>query len=349
MVAKLARWLSIAFCAVSSHGIAGPAGAIAAAPPARLTARDLAVIVNDSDPLSVAVGEYYRLRRNIPAQNIVHVRIGASETTLTVAQFDVLRAEVESRAPSTTQAYVLTWVRPYRVACMSITTAFAAGFDPAFCSDRCTATRWSPYYNSNSRRPFDDLHWRPTMSLAALDFAQARALIDRGVAADSTKEYGKAYLVSTPDAKRNVRAQLYPDAALMVQQAVPVEIVDAAWIESRRDVMFYFTGLAEVPKIGTNRFLPGAVADHLTSYGGDLTGTMQMSSLRWLEAGATGSYGTVTEPCNLPGKFPSVGMMMRRYVAGETLIEAYWKSVAMPGQGIFIGEPLAAPFARRVK
>jgi hypothetical protein len=33
-----------------------------------------------------------------------------------------------------------------------------------------------------------------------------------------------------------------------------------------------------------------------------------------------------------------------RYLQGETLIEAYWKSVLMPGQGIFIGEPLAAPF-----
>ena len=34
------------------------------------------------------------------------------------------------------------------------------------------------------------------------------------------------------------------------------------------------------------------------------------------------------------------------YLSGETLIEAYWKSVAMPGQGIFVGEPLAAPFRR---
>lgn len=36
---------------------------------------------------------------------------------------------------------------------------------------------------------------------------------------------------------------------------------------------------------------------------------------------------------------------MSHYLQGETLIEAYWKSVAMPGQGIFIGEPLAKPFA----
>jgi hypothetical protein len=28
--------------------------------------------------------------------------------------------------------------------------------------------------------------------------------------------------------------------------------------------------------------------------------------------------------------------------SGDTLLEAYSKSVAMPGQGLFIGEPLAA-------
>jgi hypothetical protein len=35
---------------------------------------------------------------------------------------------------------------------------------------------------------------------------------------------------------------------------------------------------------------------------------------------------------------------MMQYLGGNTLIEAYWKSVAMPGQGIFIGEPLSSPF-----
>jgi hypothetical protein len=92
------------------------------------------------------------------------------------------------------------------------------------------------------------------------------------------------------------------------------------------------------------RFLPGAVADHLTSFGGCLTDSHQMSALRWLEAGATGSYGTVVEPCASPAKFPNPGVFLQHYLQGETLMEAYWKSVRMPGEGIFIGEPLAAPF-----
>jgi hypothetical protein len=33
-------------------------------------------------------------------------------------------------------------------------------------------------------------------------------------------------------------------------------------------------------------------------------------------------------------------------LAGETLIESYWKSVAWPAQGLLIGEPLAAPYQK---
>jgi len=69
-----------------------------------------------------------------------------------------------------------------------------------------------------------------------------------------------------------------------------------------------------------------------------------MSSLRRLEAGATGSYGTVVEPCNFPQKLPIPGVVIQQYLRGEALIEFYWKSVAWPREGIFIGEPLASPY-----
>ena len=95
----------------------------------------------------------------------------------------------------------------------------------------------------------------------------------------------------------------------------------------------------------SNQFVSGAIADHLTSVGGVLFGGSQMSILRWLEAGATASYGTVVEPCAFPQKFPHPAIVIDRYTRGEALIEAYWKSVAWPGQGLFVGEPLATPYA----
>ena len=109
--------------------------------------------------------------------------------------------------------------------------------------------------------------------------------------------------------------------------------------------MFYFTGLEKVRDITSNHYLPGAIADHLTSSGGKLSGSRQMNSLRWLQAGATGSYGAVVEPCAFVQKFPRPNIVINRYLNGETLIESYWKSVEMPGQGVFIGEPLATPFS----
>jgi hypothetical protein len=52
----------------------------------------------------------------------------------------------------------------------------------------------------------------------------------------------------------------------------------------------------------------------------------------------------VSEPCNHVGKFPSPAVFLRHYVRGDTVLETYWKSVAMPGQGLILGEPLARPF-----
>jgi len=309
----------------------------------QLTAADLGVVVNDADALSVATAQYYVQRRAIPDENVIHVRFAAGRLAMPVGEFDALRADVMRRTPAHVQAYALTWTQPYRVECMSITTAFAAGFAQAFCSQRCTATRWSPYYNSNAERPYDRFGLRPAMSIAASSVEAARELIDRGVESDGTQPRGRAYLVETSDLARNVRASSYTDATLLTNGAIPVER-EESWLHDKQDVMFYFIGAARVTDLHSNRFLPGAVADHLTSFGGDLLGNRQMSSLRWLEAGATGSYGTVSEPCNLLGKFPNPGMVMKRYLAGETLIEAYWKSVAMPGQGLFIGEPLARPY-----
>ena len=113
-------------------------------------------------------------------------------------------------------------------------------------------------------------------------------------------------------------------------------------------MLLYLTGAVVVDRQQRLRWLPGALADHLTSFGGALDGKSgQMTALAWIAAGATASYGTVSEPCSHAQKFPHPRVLLRHYTHGATAIEAYWKSVAWPQQGLFIGEPLAAPFARR--
>jgi uncharacterized protein (TIGR03790 family) len=69
-------------------------------------------------------------------------------------------------------------------------------------------------------------------------------------------------------------------------------------------------------------------------------------ALDWLAAGLTGSAGTVREPCNYTEKFSNPVVLVPEYTAGETLIEAYWKSVQWPGEVLFAGEPLARPWGK---
>ncbi len=306
----------------------------------------LGVIVNDDDPESRKIADYYMEQRGIPAKNLVHVRFKPGERTMRPEDFRKLKAGVDAAAPESIQAWALTWTAPYRVGCMSITTAFAAGFNDAFCTEDCKLTRQSPYFDSDSRRPWKDFGWRPAIMLAGETFEDIKTLVDRGRASDHTNPEGSGYLVSTNDRARNVRARFYPGILFMQSDRFRLKVVRRRdTLKYRDDVMFYFTGLKKVRDLATNQFLPGAIADHLTSSGGELTGSSQMSSLRWLQAGATGSFGAVVEPCAFVQKFPRPDIVINRYLNGETLIESYWKSVEMPGQGVFIGEPLATPFS----
>jgi uncharacterized protein (TIGR03790 family) len=309
-------------------------------------AKALAVIVNQADPVSVEIARYYQQKRGIPAENMIVVSFEPKQRSLSPEEFQTLKAEVDRKTPEIVQGFALTWAEPYQVGCMSITAAFTFGYDQRFCAKGCKLTQLNPYFNQDSTQPYTDLRMRPTMAIAATNFAQAKALIDRGIAADRTHPKGTAYLLSTSDKTRNRRA---PGYEFVTQQIAPLfntVVIKSDALEHKQDVMFYFTGVIQVNKLETIQFRPGAIADHLTSFGGALTHSSQMSSLRWLEAGATGSYGTVVEPCNFPQKFPFPAIAMHYYLQGNTLLQAYWKSVAQPGQGIFIGEPLARPFGQ---
>lgn len=318
---------------------------VIALPVHALQPSQLGLIVNSADPLSVRIGEYYAAKRRILFSNVIRVELPPGRTALTRDEFRSIKAGIDEQVGPQVQAFAITWASPYRVDCMSITAALAFGFDEAFCAMGCRPTRRSPYFNSRVRQPYSRLGVRPTMALAAQTFDQAKSLIDRGVASDGSNPQGAAYLVNGGDRPRASRDRSYAQVQKLFGRRVRTKVVDGALADAH-DVLFYFVGSAQVSRLDSLRFLPGAVADHLTSAGGQLIDSAQMSALRWLEAGATGSYGTVVEPCSMPQKFPHPPALLAFYLAGETLIEAYWKSVAMPGQGIFIGEPLAAPFRR---
>lgn len=319
--------------------------------PNRVTAKTLGLVINTADPYSVAVGDYYAQRRGIAAQQVLRLELPV-KASLSVAEFDALAQQVREHMGPQVQALALAWVEPYAVECNSITSALTLGFQAAVCANTCAPSAPSALFSNKTLRPWTELGVRPSMLLAAGSVEQAKALIDRGIASD--QQLGKhgvpianAVFVNTNDAARNVRARLYPPARAVPGLGIQVERRDMGDTRLLHRVFLYQTGVMRVEAPQDIAWLPGALADHLTSFGGMLRGNgEQMSAMDWLDAGATASYGTVSEPCNHVQKFPHPQVLLARYLQGASALEAYWSSVAWPAQGVFIGEPLAAPFAR---
>ena len=310
-----------------------------------IQSEEVAVVVNELDVNSKLMGEYYLKARDIPAKNLILVSIPKA-STLNLAEFAKLREKIYAEINPNIQVIVLMWTTPYAVNCNSITSAITLGYDAKQCEDSCAAGKKNPYFNSFSRNPAHDFNMRLAILLPTDSIELAKSVIDRGVLSSFKLNESTGYFLKTSDVNRTKpREQFFPQFFTKIEtKKITLRPISADSIKDKKDVMFYFTGLVSVPDLETLTFMPGAIADHLTSAGGILYNEGQMSSLKWLEAGATGSYGSVSEPCNYWQKFSNPKVLVGHYLAGETLIEAYWKSVYWPTQGLFIGEPLAAPF-----
>ena len=341
-------------------------------PRSSIQASEIAVLINDNDPQSVEVANYYQQVRKIPSRNMIHLNFDqdkiypglTSNNGIDPTEFAALKAQVDAAAGPAIQAFVVAWSRPFRIARFnyyptnySVTSAFAFGIDtPSLTSNNCSAMPVNRYFGSSSTAPYTDFGVRPTMMLAGQSAASVKATIDKGFKADRTLPKGDGWFVRTADSVRSrprmqdfqttVQNWNRPDALTLTYYDYSTN-GGRSEVKNAANILFYQTGSANVSGLNTNTYVPGALADHLTSNGGNLFGTEQMSALRWLEAGVTASYGTVTEPCAYADKFPAASVLVKSYFRGNTALEAYTKSVRQPSQGIFVGDPLARPFGTR--
>ena len=318
----------------------------------RLRAADLGLIINTADPYSVQVGEHYIAARQLQPEQVLRLALPV-KPALSRGEFEGLREAIAAHFGAATQALALAWTQPFAVECNAITGALALGFDAELCRKSCNPSRPSNYFNARTARPYADLGWRPSMLLAAGSVMQAKALIDRGVASDHTlalrgRPPVNAMMLATGDGARRVRMPLYPPPGLIRGAGVEVRHAPAAELNTVPRVLLAITGSVHLALDPAPDWVPGALADHLTSVGGRLVpDNNQASVLEWIDSGATASHGAVSEPCNHLQKFPHPQLLLLHYLQGATALEAYWKSVAWPQQSLFVGEPLAAPFARR--
>ena len=332
---------------------------------------NVVVIANASSSNSLQLANYYCEKRGVPPQNVLRINWTGSSIVWTRAELDThirtpLNAMLASQGLGNQIEFLLLSMDiPYRVTntttvvnnnVNSTTAALYYGFknnpaDPMFSCTIAGASA-SAYAGSESifrqTPPISAISnsWL-AMMIAGTNLAQAKAVVDRGVANDFAFPTQTVFLAESPgDRLRNLRQYLFDDAIIetLLRGASNIVRTNVDNPNGLGPAMGYEGGNQTV-SLNASTFVSGAMADNLTSFSGFLLeNSGHTDALDFLNAGATASYGTIIEPCAFFQKFPSPRNFFYQS-RGFSIAECYYQSVTNPYQGILIGEPLAAPFA----
>ena len=322
------------------------------------------VVVNSNSRDSRALGSYYAEKHGIPSTHLCTVKVDPRIPTLTRQDFQrnillPIQAHIANqKLDGQIHFLVLCMDIPSRVDNNNgITSVLFYGYrETAPGASRCNvASNSINQYYAQETTYTSTAGWNKTNSpiaflLTAADLETAKKVVDRAVASDASFPDGVFYLYGSADSARNIRHPTYPIVARhfdLFGKSDRIVTNASANPLPTRPILGYLTGAPSLPaNLAEATFAPGAIADHLTSCAGMLPDPCfnQSSVWDWMRLGAIASYGTVTEPCAFPEKFPDP-MIYFWYVRGFTAGEALAMSVRNPYQGIWVGDPLAAPFS----
>jgi hypothetical protein len=182
--------------------------------------------------------------------------------------------------------------------------------------------------------------------------AEIMNCLSNGVAADQLPPGGTICIVTNADIRSRCREwEFTATVRELSAQGVSAIITNAFPTGPTTSgdpvrLLGLMAGAAEIPEAAEGRlhFLPGAIAEHLTSFGAVFDNGSQTKITAWIRAGATASAGTVVEPFAFWSKFPHARVFAHAQ-AGCTILESFYGSIRCPLQILLIGEPLAAPRA----
>jgi hypothetical protein len=177
---------------------------------------------------------------------------------------------------------------------------------------------------------------------------QAIDHLRRSAAADGSHPAGTIYFERNGDIRSTTREWAFRNAVRKLKSMnINAVIEDGILPQQKSDVAGAVLGTADFDwTICHSTILPGAIVEHLTSFGGVMTnGAGQTPLTELLKHGAAGASGTVTEPFAIQAKFPSPFIHVH-YASGCTLAESFYQSVTGPYQLLIVGDPLAQPWRR---
>ena len=179
--------------------------------------------------------------------------------------------------------------------------------------------------------------------------AEIIAALERAVEAEASPPSGTFYFMRNNDIRSQVRHDCFDSAAEQLRRLGAKALVQVGVRPAgAKDVAGLMMGAEKLALESAGMTIqPGAICEHLTSYGGYLFDKDYQTPISELiRAGATGTSGAVVEPYGIQVKFPSP-MLPVHYRRGCSLAEAFYQSVAAPYQLLILGDPLCQPWAKR--
>ena len=333
---------------------------------------NVVVVVNQNSTNSVQLGNYYCEKRQVPPQNVLRTTWTGGNVSWQKSDFqsvilNPLLAMLSARQLTNQIDYVLLSMDfPYRVenggalgvsGTNSTTSAlfygFKADYPPQVNPESCSLPDASSNSYAGSECIFRSVALGSSRTnflavmLTSSNLDQAKLVIDEAVAGDGTFPTQTVYLAKSSDVFRNLRYPLFDNAVFnaRLRGNYSVQRVTADPPYSYGAILGLESGWGNPYVIGNSTFVPGGLADILTSWSGTLfENSGQINLLMLVGYGVTGCYGTVIEPCSYLPKFPSPQNYFYQ-ARGFSMAECYYQSVTNPYQGLLVGEPLAAPFA----
>lgn len=181
--------------------------------------------------------------------------------------------------------------------------------------------------------------------------AEVLDCLRRAAEADFTSPRGTIYFMKNGDVRSTTREWGFIPTVEALGHAGVEGIVEPGVLPAdHADVAGAMIGSAGFDWAASHStILPGAICEHLTSFGGIIAERAdQTPCTDLIRAGAAGSSGTVTEPYALQQKFPTPFMHLQ-YARGWTLAEAFYLSLSGPYQLLIIGDPMCRPWAKALR
>lgn len=316
------------------------------------------VVVNQNSANSCEVGNYYCEKRQVPPENLLRINWTGGNVSWASNEFqtvllDPLMAALATRQLTNQIEYVvLSMDLPFRTLNGSVVNSTTSVLFYGLKTDTGLASLGTTNSYNASEQIFarakpasaNGYSFLCTM-LTGDSVARVKRVIDQGVAGDGVFPWQPVLLAKTSDTYRNIRYPMFDNAIFNTRlcRNYPVVVTNCDSFVGQNNLFGIQTGLYQF-NVSPNSFVPGAITDNVTSSGGIIFGYNDQTTLMaFINAGASASYGTVSEPGATSYKFPDPQIYFWQQ-RGFSIAECYYQSLRIPYQGLIVGEPLSAAY-----